>query len=387
MKMSEVASFDSTENSVFEFPYSCYCSKNNTTFISWTDKFSLNETNPWYAIYDWNTLSFSQGPTKISETIYVIQQVTCCYIYENDEVITTWSEDGSGDIYYAIFSCKLNEFVAGPTKIPSQPKADNNIFSCYNSKENQVIFSWTDGNSGHPFFAVYDCTTYSFLIDAEAIGSSYTGQAYNNVFCSYNSKDNTVLFSWKEDSSKSLYYSLYDFSTQSFLINPTEIADGNFEGYQNLYSCYNSKENTFILTWSSDSYKPFYAVLEGNAESFRVPPTQIRSDVYFSDVSDIFVSYDPALNTALLSWCQFGFQTPYFAVYHFGSNLFPNPPSQITDIYGLETVTSSYNSQTRSFFVTWLNDDNNSGFYSLYYDENYWIMRELQRASSAFYQK
>lgn len=321
--------------------YSCYNNRENQTFFTW-----LNSSgNPVFAFYNHFHGTVS-NPIQLSSSVG-FQASNPTYNSQKNQVIFAWSSlvgTGTYNLYFAIYDCNTNSF--GPEFQINTSLAEQAIYSCYNSQNNQVIFSWADKPSGgQPYYAIYDCNqqTLSTPVRISTVG------AQPSVYCSYNSRNNQVFFSYQATAA---YFSILDCRTN--LITQTQIASNSSSV---IYSCYNSENNQMFFTYgnSGDGYYAIYNCNTGIlaspvqfATNLNLSPSctyaSLTNEVFFNfdqnnqpsyiiydcnsglststafvstltSGSDLFASYSELENQISFSWRDQTTNYPYFAVY------------------------------------------------------------------------
>ncbi|NDE82922.1 MAG: hypothetical protein EB051_04855 [Chlamydiia bacterium] len=126
--------------------YSCYNSQQNQIFFSWDDQGTTN----YQAIYDCTLGTLVVTPTPRPT---VQHSTTCTYASLNNEVF--FGMDFANVPNYKIYQGNNGGTVTNPQPIPNAT-TNSDVFSCYNSRENQVVFSWQDNVTKYPYFAIYN---------------------------------------------------------------------------------------------------------------------------------------------------------------------------------------------------------------------------------------
>lgn len=270
----------------------------------------------------------------------------CSYDSHNNHIIFSWPSQGTSSPYFMTLDANGNEILP-PTEIPGT--VDNlPIFSCYNSKDRQMIFAWA---SPTPYFAIYD-TSGNEIVAPTQINST---NANFSPFVSYNSQNNQLIFTW-EDVSTSPMFAIYN-ADGSQNIPPTAIVvlESDLEGIgiTFVYSCYNSLQNELIFTWIED-VAPYFAIYSASGTVI-VPPTLFVSSVA---ASSLVPTYDSKNNQILFSWAGASPQNyPFFAIYNASGSSYTLLEQISSSIHGLSNIASSYSPISNMVAFSWNSEE------------------------------
>ena len=200
-----------------------------------------------------NTGSFIKNPSQIdpSYTAQVYRSVNSCYIGQTNQIVFTWSDKSLQNPYYAIYDVKSNSLTTNPTPINGggyNKGTYQDIFCCYNSSSNQVVFSWASAETiFNPYYAIYDVAKSSFTTNPTLINEGLYSLGAFDVFCCYNSVSNQIVFSWADSHQIHPYYAIYDVKNGNFTTNPTPI-NVAVESF-NVFCCYSSLFNQVVFSF------------------------------------------------------------------------------------------------------------------------------------------
>ncbi|MEI8300228.1 MAG: YncE family protein [Chlamydiota bacterium] len=196
---------------VYHDLYNCYNPINNTIVFSWADTNQI----PYFGIYNFSTLTitpFSSLDPSYQNTI--LQDVFACIDSQNMQIyLTAVNSDGSP--FFAIYNINSNSLAVKKFSDLTSfvPPASGNLFSLYNSLNNQLIMSYTDITSSHnPFLAIYDVINNALVINSIKALTSYTqGTDATTLFISYDRRMNQINFNWIDATSQhNLWYAIYN---------------------------------------------------------------------------------------------------------------------------------------------------------------------------------
>jgi hypothetical protein len=358
----------------------CYITKSNQILFAWAD----NDTSNYpikYIVYNGNNNTYTAPVTIEGSTVY--ENIFCCYNESTNQVFFSWEEyDTPYNPYYAIYNANTGTLDTGPTIIDTSTNGvyNNNVFCCYNKTSNEVIFTWSNGDDGSPYYAIYNCNSSAFSKNATQIGNIPAIAA--DVFaCCSNNFYNKIVFSWIEGSSPYLVqYAICDGKSGNITTGPTSIP-GSTAGFPASNSgpseatcCYNSLSNQVIFSWGNTDNIPYYSILNPLQNTISKGPTPIVTEPYTGSIYDfIFCSYSSVSNEVFFSWAPYNFDSPpaYYSIYNMTTNTFNSTsPSIINgggyDLGVYENIFSSYNSTTNQIVFGWSDYTNYKPYYSVY---------------------
>lgn len=360
--------------------FSCYNDFLDQVVYSWI---ASNHSNaPYYAIYDCKSSSFTTLPTPITLSNGLgaaMNGVNCCYNTRMNQAFFTWPENSSpAHTCYAVYDFASASFSIPGTRIVTSSVPQFLVNCCYNSQLNQVFLSWKDGTGAgpydqHPMYAVYDCETET-ITTASALISS-TIQTETAVFCCYNSKWNQVVFSWENTFPNfNPYYAIYDCQTNAFTTSATAISTNILDS--NIASCYNSQLNQVVFSWTDNGsgiydQRPYYAIYDFATAAFTTPASPITANVYAH--SAVYCCYNSLANQVIFSWADYNIDTttgtrnPYYTIYDCTSSTFTTPATISSNLQVFDKVFCTYNNQQNQVFCSWANlSSPYPAYYSIY---------------------
>jgi hypothetical protein len=361
----------------------CYITKSNQILFAWADNDTSDDPIK-YVVYNGKKNTYTAPETIEGSAVY--QNIFCCYNESTNQVFFSWEDAVSFKPYYAIYNTSNGSLDAEPTIINAGGYNgvvwNNNVFCCYNNISNQVVFTWSDGAAGSPYYAIYDCQNKNFSTNPTQIGS-VTNIAADVFACCSNNKANQIVFSWIEGSSPYLVqYAICDGKSGKITTGPTSIAGstaaipGNDSGvgYTQAACCYSNFSNQVIFSWVGGSNTvniPYYAILNVLNNTISTPPTPIVTESYVDSISDfVFCSYSSDSNQVFFSWVGYESTIPYYSIYNMTKKNFnSSSPSLIngTTQGAHKDVFSSYNSTTDQIVFGWSQYDETIMNYVPYY--------------------
>lgn len=272
-----------------------------------------------------------------------------------------------------ILASSVGEFITQATPIPNTTSAASNVYSCYNSRSNKVIFSWVDSDTQYPYYDVYNPHNSSFS-SPKPISTSrrvYLNPSDNFVSCAYNNKENSVVFAWNANdeninNDKNFYYSILKFPTNALVTYSYETQDPYAYVWGTPFICYNKKDNTMFFSWSTNSIPApaAYSVYRENGNSFILPQTVV-SDSNPADL--VYASYNGQMDQTILSWVDDSTGHPLFCVYDFGGNSIVVEPTFISSSLQAEgDVFSCYNNIFNEIIFNWTDYSSGYPYYAVY---------------------
>ncbi len=355
---------------------SCYNSLNNQVIFSWEQ--NQDPYAPYYAIYSAKTGQFTQPPFLMNEgyTQGVLINIFNCYNSLNNEIIFSWAGNTNKAPYYSVYNATSQTFTT-PAKINESYnlKVVNDVFCCYNSLNNEIIFSWADNTAAHnPYYSIYNATLQTFTTLPAKINNSYTQGVYFDVFCCYNSLNNEVIFSWaNKTGTKTPYYSVYNATSKTFT-TPAKINDNYTQGVSgNVFCCYNSQNNEIIFSWADNTaaHNPYYSVYNATLKTFTTLPAVIDESYTQGVYYNVFCCYNSLNNEIIFSWANnTTAQNPYYSIYNATSKTFTTIPTLIDESYTQGVycnVFCCYNSQNNQTIFSWTdNTSHHNPYYAIY---------------------
>lgn len=280
-------------------------SKSNQAILSWGD---WNVGKPYYAIFDFNTLSLAQGPQSIEATINNWTANT--YNYKHNKALLSWTTNGN-NVGLAIYNFSTGELSLLP-EISDVPVYSANVF-CSSNQEDKAILTWraTDGSI---YYSLFDFGSNSIALAPTQIPGV---NSRNDIIPSFNNAG-TALMSWVDSVSGNPYCITYDLEKNSFG-SPLELSSEGIGGNGIVANVAALKYNQTMITWSSNTSLSYYAIYDFSTNVLSTPATVIDSSIYIN--RDVMCSYNSGLNLAIASWIT-SIDTlfePQYRIYYFPS--------------------------------------------------------------------
>ncbi|MEI8300019.1 MAG: hypothetical protein WCG10_00205 [Chlamydiota bacterium] len=228
-----------------------------------------------------------------------------CYNTKNGDMIFNWVDTTTGYSTFVTLNDSTGVLSGKNTISSSATKLE--IVSCYNSDLNQVVFSWSISYNQQPYYAIYNGSYQQIALGP--ISSTYT--AKDNVFCANNNNSNQTVFSFADNKSSIPYYAIYD-----HILNKITVVDAITQSSlvsNTVCCCHNSRLNQYVFSWRDlHTGKPYYAIYDvaggSVVESGNIPPGS-------TVVNDVNCCYNHALNQVVFNWTGAGSAYPYYAIY------------------------------------------------------------------------
>lgn len=325
---------------VFANVSSCYSKKTNQVFFAWSD---ITQTYPIYAVYDVSSKTFSTTPIAIPNygVTGVSFNVYCCYNSSSDQVVFSWGNKDSHDAWYAIYDVKNSTFSTSPSKIANS-SVYQNVSCCADNSFNKIIFSWADNSTQrNPTYAIYNVKTASFSTGSTPI-PDYTGNGVNSsTFCCYNPDTDTVTFSWTDKSKTYPWYAIYSEKAGYFTTRPTAITEYSNGIRVDVFCTSIDGSSKILLSWAdSSNLYPWYVFYNIKRNELTSEPVSIPNSVNGAAIN-VFSCYNSLTNEVFFSWADTqGNNNPNYAVYNLDKNIFTTVPTQIDTSNYTDGVTS-----------------------------------------------
>ena len=322
--------------------FSCYIKRTNQIAFSWADGSLI----PTMIVYNAQTPSFSSliqstnlgdlaqsqvYPTVDTGSNQVFLSIVGfdCYIYYSTYLYLTPSiptgggcfscyNSKNGDMIFnwVDYTINLPTFItlnnstgpaANSTTISTSPAASVEVMSCYNSNLNQLVFSWNSVNNYYPYYAIYN-GSYTEIASG-AISSKHP--AKGDVFCANNQSGNQTVFSFANQTNSLPFYAIYDHILGKITI--VDVITYSSQVGDTVCCCYNSRLNQYVFSWTDlTTTAPYYAIYDIDAgtvvESGFIPSGS-------TVVNDVNCCYNHALNQVVFNWTDNTHQYPFYAIY------------------------------------------------------------------------
>lgn len=250
---------------VFNEVYCCYNALNNQVIFSWASY--SDPPQPYYATL--NADGSVSHATKLStQTVY--DNVYCCSTALG-QVVFGWNNSSQTQALGAILD--LSSMAISPLEIPTNSlRVSKNVFPCYDSFNHQVVFSWAnilDSNTFQAWFVTYDLASSSFTSQQPLLISDafYQTNESVDIYSCYNSIDKQIIFSWGENGIGNVYYRVYNPQHKMFASPAAPISNTytNSINCYGVYPTYNYLTNQVFFSWRSNDiyssgYNPWYAI-------------------------------------------------------------------------------------------------------------------------------
>jgi len=258
----------------------------------------------YYSTYPYLTPSPLTSFTEIG-SYFAGRGCFSCYNSKNGEMVFNWTDSSTGDPTFITLNDSTG-VLSGSYSI-SSPATPLEIVSCYNSDLNQVVFSWRISYNQQPYYAIYNGSYQQ--IASGSISSTYT--AKDNVFCANNNNSNQTVFSFADQTSSIPYYAIYDHILNKITV-VASISSASLASHT-VCCCHNSRLNQYVFSWRDlTTGFPYYAIYDVDAGSV-VESGSIPSSTLV--VNDVNCCYNHALNQVVFNWTGNGSGYPYYAIY------------------------------------------------------------------------
>lgn len=327
-----------------------YNSQDNLVVFSWENRaISSGVPGVTYAIYDSFKQQFTQTPTLIAQGLAAHNNVAISYNGQDNQAVFSWLANGSLIPTMVIYDFETQTFQNAKTIGKTTNKGLNDTHSCYNSSTNQFFFSWGDQTTQYPTFAVYDCSLQKFSIKAQVISQT---QAHSNVFCTYNSRDNQVVFSWGVNGNM---HSSYNSHENEVVLTWADSGSNNPR-----YAVYDCSTGSFISTNQSlgtiavtaNKY-PYYAIYDPSTQTLSTTPAKISNTSTAKNL--VNACYDNLNNQTVFSWASAAVvHVPVYAVYNHLTQSFSIEATNISSTLNTQdNVNNAYNSKDSQIVYSW----------------------------------
>lgn len=320
-----------------------------------------------YIIYDVNASIFTTPhPIQINGANTVQSScVFCCYNSTNNQVVFSW-KDIDNFPYYIIYDVNSGAFTTldaikiNPTDGYSAG-VWSDVFCCYNNVDNQIVFSWDDyvSDNGNPWYIIYDVNSGVFTT-SQAIQINNTTGVWSDVFCCYNSTDKEVVFSWAGFPSHAPYYSIN--GGDSVLVDNAYTAGVGLD----VFCCYNRTSNEVVFSWADNVLNnPWYAIYPSTNGALQIDPigytqmVDVETDIPQIPSGNIFCCYNSSFNEVIFSWAAAPYPSwpPYYAIYNASKGIFTTNPTLLSQSYAEDVsglgVFCSYNKASNEVVFSW----------------------------------
>ncbi len=243
----------------------------------------------------------------------------------------------------------LADGLAPTYPIPALSGSGSDVFSSYNSKNNQFFLTWYDGGENYICFAIYDTEGNLQSINFQL----FNGPVYpeSDIITSYNFLENKFFLSWLAYPPNPAYAILS--ADGSVVLDPQSFSSVTASG--NVANCFNSRDRHYFLSWTSSDGYSYFAIIDEHGGVF-VNPTQIPNTV--NTATNTYCIYNSFNNQYLVSWGGSD-GMPFFAIFdNMGNQL--SGPTGVPDSLSSSGVTSSYNTLQNQYFLTWKDTSQNT---------------------------
>lgn len=282
--------------------FCCYNSRDDQVFFTWVNLSAPSV--PYYAIYDVNQKKVTQFEV-LSLNHQAFPDSYCCYNSRDNLVFFSWaSADPEREPFYAVYDANQKK-VTQIEAIGSSLKVLNDVYCCYNIRDNLIFFSWTaDDADQAPYYGIYNAEQKR-IVKTEKIEIASSPGAYYDVFCSYNEQNNQVFFSWASyDQHRAPYFAVYDMNQQKIIKIQKVDAAYNLGVLNNVFNCYNSRDNQIAFSWTDNTgaQNPYYAIYDCENSNIDIKATSFINYTDGAHGLGVFCSYDPISQKTIFSW-------------------------------------------------------------------------------------
>jgi hypothetical protein len=288
-------------------------------------------------------------PTGITS---VQSGVFSSYNSTNHQFLLTWA-DNIYSLNLIIYNADgtvavpASQLFAGATQVSGDPA------SCYNPHLNQYILTWNDTVSSSPAFAIIDHLG-NVITNITSLGGS---SAASSVYSCYNSQDQVFFITWVSGGEPG--FAIVNATNGNLEHAATGIAlpTGVVATSNDAFCSYNSQNNEYYVTWlarngsfMNPSY-PYFAILDGFTE--RTPSTLLSTAVRAATLSVSCCCYNPSLNQYLVTWVNSANQEVIIAICDKDGNILYNGPIALSDFLCFASPAYiSYNSLNRQYILS-----------------------------------
>ena len=310
---------------------------------------------------------FDGDPNQIS--------VNCCYISKLNQVFYTWSDAGDQLVHYSVYDLSKKTFDKDNLSVQGSSPSGL-VCCCYDSKDNVVFLSWKEQDNSANFSA-YTAATGNMTSPNDIIDGTQTLVSGDIVACCYNKANDKVIFSWFDDGNTNDYPKFYILDS----VEPVVIAQEAVAG--DVYCC------------SSDSDKVYFSYCANKtpkiAQVFSYDVKEFTSDSVSSisgvqPNNSIFCSYDSKNKVPIISWAE-GSPTfsPYYAICNSKT---PQAKSVTTDGYtevpNSTNVASCFSTFDSSILFSWIDLNDNKCYYAVLNTKSNFFTTPATPIDSAF---
>ncbi|MEI8125505.1 MAG: hypothetical protein WCG42_07115 [Parachlamydiaceae bacterium] len=317
-----------TNSSVFNA-----ASSSGNFMVTWQDS---STTKPFYAIYDgtnWTTpqvIPGLSGGDNVDSDVFV--SVSSAGLF-----MVTWKDTSTLHPFYALYD---GSSWTTPQAIPGSGSMFGDAFSAVNPA-GEFMVTWVIA-SGAPDYAIYDGSSWT------TPGPIPTVEEFGiNAYCSADYSGNFMVTGWNITNLPA--YTIYDGTTWTPL---TDI--GESDANSDVFSSFNSLG--FMVTWQdATTNKPFYSIYNGS--SWTTPQAIPGSNPI---VTNVLSSASPS-GDFMVTWKDNATSEPFYAIYDGISWTTPQaiPGAGPSDNYAASSVNVAGN-----FFLTWQDGTTNDPFYA-----------------------
>ena len=292
--LSQVFEINNGTNTFSSTPFSSYNVQEDNFLLTWN---ASDQTSNYIYASIYNSQGSVVVPTKkiFSENFNPQNAITSCYNSKNNQYLITWYDYALG-ITFALLDSEAI-LIKGPLNL-QDTRTSGNINCCFNPFTQQYFLSWAatpSFNDYPPYFAIInsDGTVFKGATLINCVNS----QAANggNINCCFNTKTQQYLMAWTSTPSNKPFFSIIN-ADGSIFKNDIAIEG---ESYKSIATCYNSREDTYFLTWFQTGGAVYYCTLDKNGIIIENP--KLLPDLLFDDTSDLYCTYNPLNNNFLIS--------------------------------------------------------------------------------------
>lgn len=305
------------ENIFTSTPFPSYNDTDNNFLITWK---ASDQTYEFIYASIYNSQGSVVVPTKkiFSDPSNPQNNITSCYNSKNNQYLIVWDEfNNAKGVTFAVLDSSAN-LLERPFSL--EKRTSGNINCCFNPFTQQYFLSWAGTpsvNNYPPYFAIInsDGTVFKGATPINCVNS----QAANggNINCCFNTKTQQYLMAWTSTPLSKPFFTIINADGSIF---KNDIAlEG--ESYKSIATCYNSRENTYFLTWFITGGEVYYSTLDKNGNIIENPKP--LPGLLFYDTSDLYCSYNPLNNNFLISGPSIDSKSQFCVVSSKGEYIFP----------------------------------------------------------------
>jgi hypothetical protein len=188
----------------WEIPLGVFNPYNNTIFLTSTD----NLDNPYFSVFDCNTLSFSTPFTLFDPSYTQGAAGPLQGVINNHQIFICWTDtQDSVGLWYAIYDFSQNSIIKQPTQFISSSSliSQQGVTPLLYPLNNTVFLNWTEGINNT--YAIYNPIKGDFSESAPF--STLTNTNDNTPIPILILKDSAILFSWFGFGDKQFHFQTY----------------------------------------------------------------------------------------------------------------------------------------------------------------------------------